>query len=297
MDGAHHPGVEGQRGDAAPDAGDARELSGRDDAHTRRSADAGQQRVDHLAHPAGLDGVEGPAGPETGGFPGGGALQGARMEQRHPHLAAQGGGHRGGSPGVDLGAHRRDEARVEGGAVVGPRGLLERAAQQVVRLVEDTGVALAAPGVAGLRRRAARLVPRQGGREPAEVDREVDVVHEPPVDRHRRAVNLAQAVAHQITDPVGDVAHVGGVGRRAGAVARERRRDAGVLAVDLQQAHADVQPAPVHAQGAEAATDAGAGQHQLHVPAAAQRRVGRDQGCDRAAHDDEGATGHGAPDS
>ena len=180
---------------------------------------------------AGLDGVEGAVRAVAGGAAGGGGLQRARVEQRHPHLPAQGGRHRRRAAGVDLAAHRGDEALVEGGAVVAARRVLQRQRAQVVAGPRARRRRRPGGGRRRPRRRCGRPRGGQGVAQAVEVDREVDVVRQAAVDDHRQAVGLAQAVAGQLAGPVGEGAARTGRGRtarrRSPAAAAGRRRPRG----------------------------------------------------------------------
>ena len=95
----------------------------------------------------------------------------------------------------------------------------------------------------------------------------------------------------ELADPLGDAAHEGRVAVGAGDVVGERRRVAGVLAVDLQQAQAEAQAAAAHLERGEAAADPAPGQEEVDRAAAAQARVGRHQRGDGAADDGEAPAG------
>ncbi len=260
-------------------------------------ADAGQQRLDaprpsRPAPPCGRGGGDGsrwarprPRAPACAGGRAASTPCGAGRRARRPRR-------RGGSWRTSSAMKRRGRSR-RGSRARPPRA--RRAAGRGGRRARRRRPRAAAPRRP--RRPCAAPPRRERGREPVQVDREVDVVHQAPVDGHRGAVDLAQPLAHQAADPVGDVAHEGRVGRRPRAVVGEGRRGARVLAVDLQQAHAQVQPPPGDPERPEAPADAVTRQKQLHLAAAAQGRVGRDERGDRAADDDQRATGHGAPGS
>ena len=113
------------------------------------------------------------------------------------------------------------------------------------------------------------------------------------VDGHRRRVDLDERVlADELADPVAHEARPRPVPVVAGPVVLDRRRLAEALVVQLEHAHPALEAPSLALHRHEAAADAPRRQEEQHRPPLAGQRVGRDEGGQRAADDDDGGVRH-----